>query len=273
MSATRPSAATALLACLVSLQCGAATTPDGPEYPALVLPARLPEPDPNAPARRAGNDKAPATAAPSPQATTAQATTAQATTAQAAASQATSEGAEAASGAGSNPSGTTPLAGDPRPQPGAEPGPRSAHGDLPDPQPLSQRAQWSYPITYDRGTITAGLPELVCLPRPQATARRIGRFAFELWLGRELVDRVRFDFPLLATETPAPASPRPIHDTPRFAPGARVSVVLRVPASERATRASILDRATGEVLDVTWPPRAASGAPLARECPAPPARR
>ena len=106
-----------------------------------------------------------------------------------------------------------------------------------------------------------------------ATARRFGRFAFELWLGRELVDRVRFDFPLLATETPAPASPRPIHDTPRFAPGARVSVMLRVPASERATRASILDRATGEVIDVTWPPRAASGTLLARDCPAPPARR
>jgi len=122
--------------------------------------------------------------------------------------------------------------------------------------------------------VTAGVPELVCLPRPQPTARRIGRFAFELWVGRELVDRVRFDFPLLATEPPpAPTSPRPIHDTPRFAPGARVSVVLRVPVSERATRARILDRATGEVIDVTWPPRAAGGAPLAPQCPAPPTRR
>jgi hypothetical protein len=156
---------------------------------------------------------------------------------------------------------------------GPGPGPRSAHGDLPDPQPLSERAQWSYPITYDRGTVTVAAPELLCLPRPQATARRFGRFAFELWSGRELIDRVRFDFPLLAAEAPAPASPRPIHDTPRFAPGARVSVVLRVPASERATRASILDRATGEVIDVTWPPRSASDAPLARQCPAPPARR
>lgn len=251
-----------LLVCLASLHCGAATTPDGPEYPALVLPARLPDPDASAPARRTDNDGPPARTA-----------AAEAGSAHVEPTKAGSNGAEEASSAGSNRDPATSGDADAATPAGAEPDQRSAHGDLPDPQPLLQRAWWSYPITYDRGTITAGVPQLVCLPRPQATARRIGRFAFELWLGRELVDRLRFDFPLLATEAPAPVSPRPIHDTPRFAPGARVSVVLRVPASERATRASILDRATGEVLDVMWPPRDTSGAPLARECPAPPTRR
>lgn len=250
--------ALALLACSMSLHCGAATTPEGPEYPALVLPARLPEP---APAARREQDARSSSAA-------AEARPARGTAREAAPPSPAGSGDEATRAGAEL---TTPPA--PEPPPGGEPGDRSAHGDLPDPQPLSERAQWSYPITYDRGAVTAGVPELVCLPRPQPTARRIGRFAFELWLGRELVDRVRFDFPLLAAEAPAPASPRPIHDTPRFAPGARVSVVLRVPASERATRASILDRATGEVLDVTWPPRAASGAPLVRDCPALPARR
>ncbi|HWO13274.1 MAG TPA: hypothetical protein VNN80_27425, partial [Polyangiaceae bacterium] len=144
---------------------------------------------------------------------------------------------------------------------------RAAQGDLPDPKPLSERAQWTYPVSYERGAVLVSTPELICLQRPQATARRIGRFAFELWLGRELIDRVRFDFPLLAGEEPAPSARRPIQETPRFAPGARVSVTLRVPASERANRARILDRATGEVIDVTWPPRAANGTLLPRECP------
>jgi hypothetical protein len=140
-------------------------------------------------------------------------------------------------------------------------------GDLPDPTPLSDRAQWSFPVTYDRGKITTGDPELVCLARPQSTPRRIGRFAFELWLGRELVERLRFDFPLLATEE-LPAGPRrPVHETPRFAPGAHVAVTLRLPASERPTSARIYDRATGEVVAVPWPPRMADGTERSRHCP------
>jgi hypothetical protein len=141
---------------------------------------------------------------------------------------------------------------------------RSPHGDLPDPSPLTQRAQWSYPVNYDRGTIRVGEPELVCLPRPQATPRRIGRFAFELWLGPELVERLRFDFPLLATEEPPEGPRRQLREPPRFAPGARVSVTLRVPASERAATARILDRATGEATAVSWPPP--SAADVARSC-------
>jgi hypothetical protein len=142
------------------------------------------------------------------------------------------------------------------------------HGDLPDPKPLSERAWWSFPVSYDRGAIRVGEPELICLPRPQATARRIGRFAFELWIGHELVDRLRFDFPLLASEEPPPGPRRPLHDTPRFAPGARVSVTLRVPASDRPTAARIFDRATGDAVAVTWPPRTADGNPRPHHCPA-----
>lgn len=143
------------------------------------------------------------------------------------------------------------------------------HGDLPDPEPLSERAQWVYTIAYDRGEVRVGEPELICLPRPAPTARRIGRHAFELWLGRELIDRVRFDFPLLAAEEP-PAQRRPLRDSPRFAPGARVSTRVRVPASERATSARILDRATGESFEVSWPPPAPPGTSRPRECPAAP---
>jgi hypothetical protein len=146
---------------------------------------------------------------------------------------------------------------------------RSLHGDLPDPKPLMERAWWAYPVTYDRGTILVGQPELACVTHPEPTARRIGRFAFELWLGRELVDRLRFDFPLLGGEEPPAGPRRPTREPARFAPGAHVSVMLRIPASDRATSARVLDRATGDVLAVTWPPRAASGDPLPSACPAP----
>jgi hypothetical protein len=261
------------------LHCGAAAAPADAEYPALVLPGRLPDPAPAAPGQRA----APSTAAAQPPAAAGAAPDATGASSAVGASAGTSGSSGAGAGregAGSEPAepstaeATANAAGlhAAQPSPDSEPAQR-LHGDLPDPRPLSERAQWSYPITYDRGTVSAGVPAPLCLPRAQATARRFGRFAFELWLGRELVDRVRFDFPLLAAEEPAPAAPRPIHDTPRFAPGARVALTLRVPASERATRASILDRATGEVIDVTWPPRAASGAPLVRPCAAPSTRR
>jgi hypothetical protein len=73
------------------------------------------------------------------------------------------------------------------------------------------------------------------------------------------VERLRFDFPLLAAETPRSGPRKPLREVPSFEPGARVAVSLRMPASERATRARILDRATGESVEVAWPPLHAPG--------------
>jgi hypothetical protein len=148
----------------------------------------------------------------------------------------------------------------------AEPEPTGpAHGYPPDPPPLSERARWQYEVRYDRGVISANAPELECLDRPLPSARRIGRFAFELWLGAELIERIRFDFPLLAAEVPRQRERQPLREEPSFAPGARVSLRLQVPASTRATRAQILDRATGRATPVSWPPRAQEPAQLCQE--------
>lgn len=221
------------------LGCGAAAPPANAEYPALVLPAQL-----SRPAAR------PSPAEPS-------------SPASAPAGSAAAQPAGATSSAPADPASTVDATNGLSP-----PSSPSPHGDLPDPQPLSERAQWSYPVVYDRGTIRPGEPEPMCLARPQPTPRRMGRFAFELWLGRELVDRVRFDFPLLATEEPPAGPRRPLRETPRFAPGAHVSVILRVPASERAATARIFDRATGESVAVPWPPRSSEGVTRPRPCPA-----
>ena len=142
----------------------------------------------------------------------------------------------------------------------------SPHGDLPDPPALSERAQWLFTVDYDRGALHVGQPSFKCLDKPAATDRRMGRFAFELWLGHELVERLRFDFPLLATETPRSGPRKPLREVPSFAPGARVSVALRMPASERATRARILDRATGDIVEVPWPPGVPDSAIARQSC-------
>jgi hypothetical protein len=145
-----------------------------------------------------------------------------------------------------------------------------AQGYLPDPPPLSERAQWLYEIRYDRGNVQPGQPQLECLERAVASPRRIGRFAFELWLGAELIERIRFDFPLLAAEVPRQGERHPLREEPSFAPGARVSMRLHVPASTRATRAQILDRATGQATPVEWPPRPEAAAELCRKAATPP---
>jgi hypothetical protein len=160
---------------------------------------------------------------------------------------------------------TAELSSDARPE--ASP-PR--HGYLPDPPALSQRGQWRHQLVYDRGVISVGAVEFECLATPRPTARRLGRFALELWVGFELVERVRFDFPLLAAEEPAPGPRRSIHEVPRFAPGARVSLTVWVPASQRATRAQILDRASGETIPISWPPEPGAGSPPSADCAAAP---
>lgn len=172
----------------------------------------------------------------------------------------------APSGPASSPAATSPSLANAKEPEAEEAGSARPHGDLPDPPALSERAQWFFTVDYDRGTLRVGQPSFKCLDKPEATGRRMGRFAFELWLGHELVERLRFDFPLLATETPRSGPRRPLREVPSFAPGARVSIALRVPASERATTARILDRATGDIVEVPWPPGAPDSAAERQSC-------
>lgn len=150
----------------------------------------------------------------------------------------------------------------------------SAHGTArrshaPDPEPLRLDAQWEYELRHVDGRVTVARVTSRRLAAPAVTVRRTGRWALELWIGRELVDRVRFDFPLLAAETPREGSRRPLHEPATFAPGLDATVVVLVPASPRATRLELVDRATGAVERLPWPPDdpivnrpADAGAPL-----------
>lgn len=137
---------------------------------------------------------------------------------------------------------------------------------LPDPAPLVTKSHWEFFLEYDRGTIRLKQVKPVSTARPMETARRVGRFAIELWIGRELLDRVRFDFPMLAAdelEGPEPRKKRPLHTPVQFGPGARTSQHVLVPASDRATSAQLVDRSTGEITPLPWPPVLPEPAPPA----------
>lgn len=144
----------------------------------------------------------------------------------------------------------------------ADGGPRPRRPDLPDPEALHLTRHWEYEVVYDRGKIRIAKVTERRFSKPIPTQRRMGRWAIELWIGHELVDRVRFDFPLLGDEEPR-GKRRPLKDPPSFAEGATVARTVLVPASPRATRAELVDRATGERLTLPWPPDAPLGPPRA----------
>ncbi|MCA9646314.1 MAG: hypothetical protein KC492_36745, partial [Myxococcales bacterium] len=92
----------------------------------------------------------------------------------------------------------------------------------PDPEPLSLKDQWEYTLHYVGGEVSVERVRKLIYPKPVVTDRRMGRFAIELWIGRELVERVRFDFPMLAAEEPPSGKRKPLHEPPSLAAGADV---------------------------------------------------
>jgi len=132
--------------------------------------------------------------------------------------------------------------------------------DAPDPDPpLRSASQWEYSLHYAKGDVSVTAVRHVDLDRPVSSPRHVGRFAFELWIGKELVERVRFDFPLLAADLPPEGKKHPLKDPPRFSPGADTVARVTIPASDRATSAVLVDRLTGKRTPLLWPPHEEPG--------------
>jgi hypothetical protein len=125
----------------------------------------------------------------------------------------------------------------------------------PDPPALVEKAQWVFDLRWDRGDVwLVGIHPLE-LPAPQATPRVMGRFALELFEGPTLLERARFDFPLLgAAELDAAVS---------FTPKLRTRIGVVFPATSRGTRLDLVDRATGRRWALPWPVQPAAVAPPA----------
>lgn len=119
----------------------------------------------------------------------------------------------------------------------------------PDPTPLVTKERWLFDLRYRQA-----VPRLVSvtradLPTPAATSRVFGRFAIELYEGPTLVERVRFDFPML-TEP---------HEGSGIDLERKLSTRIGVyfPRTTRGTRLELWDRATDRRWSLPWPPEVA----------------
>lgn len=127
-------------------------------------------------------------------------------------------------------------------------------GFSPDPPAQASAKQWVFDVRVRRGKPSIERARSATLAQPAETVRVMGRFAIELWVGPELLDRARFSVPLAADIAPNEAE-RPIrrHRRPTFED---VTTTLRVQMADnpRASYLALLDRATGSVERFEWPP-------------------
>jgi hypothetical protein len=147
----------------------------------------------------------------------------------------------------------TAGAADSSPTPEGASSAAAAAASPPDPEPLRTAAQWKFEIASDAGVLTVASVTRVDLPKPIVSARRMGRYAIELWIGSELIERVRFDLPLLG----GTASGVKLEETQKaldLEKGAHVRTLVMVPRAERARRAVLVDRATNQIQALPWPP-------------------
>ena len=122
----------------------------------------------------------------------------------------------------------------------------------PDPDPpMHERKQWIFDLRYDRGDIFFVGVHPLDLGAPQATPRMMGRFALELFEGPTLIERVRFDFPLLGAGDPVHAG---YMDPPSFAPKLVTRIGVMFPATTHGNRLELWDRATNLRYPLPWPP-------------------
>jgi hypothetical protein len=130
----------------------------------------------------------------------------------------------------------------------------------PDSQPMIERSQWVFDLRWDRGEVWLLGVHALELPAPQATPRVMGRFAMELFEGPTLIERVRFDFPLLGVPDP--------DGGPSLSAKLRTRIGVVFPATRRGTRLELWDRATNRRWSLPWPPQADAARTTAAAAPA-----
>jgi hypothetical protein len=123
---------------------------------------------------------------------------------------------------------------------------------MPDPAPLTMAEQVEYELELSEGKIKTVSVRAVKLPKPIATARRLGRYAIELSIGNELIERVRFDFPGTAADEPVPGRKK-LEAPLDLGSRAVTRVKLLLPHSPRVRRALLVDRALETVTELEWP--------------------
>lgn len=129
----------------------------------------------------------------------------------------------------------------------------------PDPPPMSEREQWVFDLRWDRGDVYLLEVHKVDMGAPHVTPRVMGRFALELFEGPTLIERVRFDFPMLGAPDAPDAGMR---TAPRFEPKLRSRIGVLFPATKRGTRLELWDRARDVRMPLAWPPKEGPAGPV-----------
>jgi hypothetical protein len=116
--------------------------------------------------------------------------------------------------------------------------------------------QVEYELELTEGQVRVVSVQAVTLKQPIVTPRRMGRFAIELGIGQELLERIRFDFPGTAADDPLVGPKQPLTAPLGLSARALAKVKVLVPQSERVRRALLVDRALETVVELPWIPPA-----------------
>jgi hypothetical protein len=135
----------------------------------------------------------------------------------------------------------------------------------PDPPALRERMQWVFDLRWERDEIYLLQIHKLDMGEPHVTPRVMGRFALELYEGPTLIERVRFDFPLLGEPLAADAGRSRWTDPVRIEPGLKTRIGVVFPATTRGTRLELWDRATDRRWPLPWPPTEGTYGPGPRD--------
>lgn len=122
-----------------------------------------------------------------------------------------------------------------------------------DPTPVPSRKQWSIEVAAHGPKVSVDRVTSVTVDRPTETVRVVGRFALELYVGQTLLDRVRFNVPLVDDEAPG-ATKGPMR-RPRFDENVTTKISVRMADNGRGAYLLVVDRRTGETQKLEWPPQ------------------
>lgn len=119
-----------------------------------------------------------------------------------------------------------------------------------DPQPVESTKQWVFAIEVKASVPAITKVTELELKKPEATPRMTGRYAIELYVGTELLDRLRFNVPLNGDDNDSgdqPGKKRPVFRV-------NTKMFLRMADAPRAAVLRLVDRTSGEERSFRWPP-------------------
>jgi hypothetical protein len=116
----------------------------------------------------------------------------------------------------------------------------------PDPTPLVCDNAFVLHVQWNKGVLSIEGARREKQTKKGALPHHMGRFAVELYVGPTLLDRDRFDIPLIGDDGPTSEA---------FGKGLVTTIDVRVPESDRPTRMEIWDRATDKRWIFSYPPK------------------